>query len=76
MMIDPVCKMKVEPDMAAAKAEHGGQVYYFCSDICHKSFAAEPQKYTSGAAPADHSKMLLRVDKMLLQVPTSASDMI
>jgi YHS domain-containing protein len=55
MMIDPVCKMKVEPDKAAAKAEHAGQVYYFCSDICHKSFVAEPDKYTSGAAPADHA---------------------
>ena len=54
MMIDPVCKMKVEPDKAAAKAEHAGQVYYFCSDICHKSFVTDPDKYTSGAAPADH----------------------
>ncbi|MHB1053608.1 MAG: YHS domain-containing protein [Thiobacillus sp.] len=55
MAIDPVCKMNVEPEKAAAKAEHVGQVYYFCSDTCHKTFTADPEKYTSGTAPADHS---------------------
>ena len=55
MVIDPVCKMNVEPEKAAAKAEHGGQVYYFCSDACHKAFVAEPKKYTSGATAANHS---------------------
>jgi YHS domain-containing protein len=55
MTVDPVCKMKLEPEKAAAKAEHGGQTYYFCSDTCHKSFMADPHKYASGAAPADHS---------------------
>jgi len=55
MAIDPVCKMKVEPGKAAAKAEHAGQVYYFCSESCHKSFVADPKKYSSGAAAADRS---------------------
>ncbi|MHB1198930.1 MAG: YHS domain-containing protein [Polaromonas sp.] len=55
MTIDPVCKMKLEPDKAAAKAEHAGQMYYFCSESCHKSFVADPAKYTSGAAPAEHA---------------------
>lgn len=55
MATDPVCKMNVEPGKAAAKAEHAGQVYYFCSDICRNKFAAEPEKYASGAAQADHS---------------------
>jgi hypothetical protein len=31
------------------------EVYYFCSDTCHKAFTAEPQKYASGKAAADHS---------------------
>jgi Cu+-exporting ATPase len=47
--------MNVEPGKAAAKAEHAGQVYYFCSDTCHKTFVADPKKYAGGAAPADHS---------------------
>ncbi len=55
MTVDPVCKMKLEPEKAAAKAEHGGQTYYFCSGTCRKSFMADPNKYASGAAPADHS---------------------
>jgi len=55
MASDPVCKMNVEPEKAAGKAEHAGQVYYFCSDTCHKKFVADPGKYASGAAPADHS---------------------
>jgi len=48
MATDPVCKMSVEPEKAAAKAEHAGQVYYFCSDTCHKAFSADPEKYISG----------------------------
>jgi len=55
MATDPVCKMNVEPEKAAARMEHVGRMYYFCSDICQKKFAADPEKYASGAAPADHS---------------------
>lgn len=53
MATDPVCK--VVPERAAGKTEHAGQMYYFCSDICHKEFVAKQEKYTSGAAPANHS---------------------
>ena len=49
MATDPVCKMKVEPAKAAAKADYDGQVYYFCSAACHKAFTEEPQKYAGGA---------------------------
>lgn len=55
MAVDPVCGMKVEPQQAAAKEEHGGQTYYFCSEACHKSFVAEPQKYSGGSKPATRS---------------------
>jgi len=55
MTVDPVCKMKVEPEKAAAKAEHGGQTYYFCSSTCHETFVSDPPKYAGGTAPADHS---------------------
>jgi len=55
MAIDPVCKMNVDPANAAAKAEYAGQMYYFCLDTCHDAFVAGPEKYVSGAAPADHS---------------------
>jgi Cu+-exporting ATPase len=57
---DPVCGMQVEPERAAARAEHGGRTYYFCSTHCHQKFMAEPGRYAgkseakapSRAAPA------------------------
>ncbi len=45
MATDPVCKMTVEPHKAAAKVEHRGMTYYFCSQACHKEFSAHPEKY-------------------------------
>lgn len=55
MANDPVCKMKVEPDAAAAKVEYAGQLYYFCSEACQKAFVAEPEKYAGAATAAKHS---------------------
>lgn len=54
MVIDPVCKMEVEPDKAAAKVDYAGQAYYFCSEACHKAFTAEPQKFAGGAPQGGH----------------------
>lgn len=55
MTIDPVCKMNVEPEKSVGSEKFAGREYYFCSDICHKKFVAEPEKYLSGTAPPDHS---------------------
>lgn len=55
MATDPVCKMNVEPAKAAAKTEYAGQMYYFCSPICHKAFTAEPQKYASRVPGGGHA---------------------
>ena len=58
MAIDPVCKMNVAPEKAAARVGYAGQSYYFCSDACHKAFTAEPQKYADirhgGSQHHDH----------------------
>ncbi|BAU49778.1 copper-exporting ATPase [Sulfurifustis variabilis] len=54
MAIDPVCKMRVEPEQAAAKAEYESQTYYFCSAACHKAFTADPHKYLGGHAGHGH----------------------
>jgi len=52
METDPVCKMKLEPERAAAKASYQGKTYYFCSPSCHKTFTAHPEKYvTKGEDP-------------------------
>lgn len=47
--------MNVEPTKAAAKVEYAGQVYYFCSDSCHKVFTADPQKYSRRAPGGGHT---------------------
>lgn len=45
MPMDPVCKMEVEPETAAAKAEYKGETYYFCAPGCKVAFKKNPEKY-------------------------------
>ena len=45
MVEDPVCGMRIDPDDAAATAEHEGKLYYFCSETCHEAFVANPATY-------------------------------
>ena len=45
MPIDPVCKMDVEPSIAAGRSEYGGQTYYFCALSCKENFDKNPQQY-------------------------------
>jgi Cu+-exporting ATPase len=51
---DVVCGMDVDPETAAAKSEHGGTTYYFCSEGCKLEFDANPGKFLNGgSAPAE-----------------------
>ena len=34
MVIDPVCKMEMQPKDAAATSEYAGKTYYFCHINC------------------------------------------
>ena len=52
---DPVCGMDIEPETAAGKSEYKGQIYYFCSLGCKKSFDKEPEKYLGKADEHGHS---------------------
>ncbi|MBI2959732.1 MAG: YHS domain-containing protein [Betaproteobacteria bacterium] len=59
MEIDPVCSMQIDPERAAARAEHQGKTYHFCCPGCQKAFLADPPKFigkahSSGAHPAGH----------------------
>lgn len=47
-VMDPVCKMEVDPEKAPAKAEYKGQIYYFCSPACKKAFEKDPERYLKG----------------------------
>jgi Cu+-exporting ATPase len=51
--------MDVDPATAQHKAEHDGQMYYFCSRGCMLDFQDDPQKYldpshTPTGMDADH----------------------
>ena len=48
-VIDPVCRMAVDPDGAAGTLEHDGCTYYFCSLECAARFAGNPGLYTEPA---------------------------
>jgi Cu+-exporting ATPase len=49
---DPVCGMMVAPEKAAAKAEHAGKTYYFCSKGCAERFSREPEKFVAAPGTA------------------------
>jgi P-type Cu+ transporter len=44
-MTDPICGMEVDPNSAAGKHEHNGQIYYFCSVHCLERFKLDPQQF-------------------------------
>src|SRR5207245_7162445 len=53
---DPVCGMMVVPQKAAAKVEHSGKTYYFCSTKCSERFSSAPEKFlcVSESVKTDH----------------------
>lgn len=44
-VIDPVCRMRVEPEFAAGSLCHGGHRFWFCSMACVAAFAGDPDRY-------------------------------
>jgi Cu+-exporting ATPase len=56
MPMDPVCKMEVEPETAAATADYKGETYYFCAPGCKVAFEKNPEKYLkeSGGHAGEH----------------------
>ena len=45
MQTDPLCRMQIDPERAAARVEYKGTTYYFCTPSCHRAFVANPEKY-------------------------------
>lgn len=45
MAIDPVCKMQVDEQKAAATSEYNGKTYFFCAAVCKRKFDESPGKY-------------------------------
>lgn len=54
LQTDVVCGMSVDPRASGTvTAEHEGRTYYFCSEMCRKSFEADPEKYAHHAGNPD-----------------------
>jgi Cu+-exporting ATPase len=49
MATDPVCKMSVEENKAAATYEYKAKTYYFCAFGCKDAFSKEPEKFIKEA---------------------------
>ncbi len=47
-LMDPVCKMEVDPTTAAGHMTHNGKSYYFCQAGCLETFKKDPARYGEG----------------------------
>jgi YHS domain-containing protein/positive regulator of sigma E activity len=47
-VMDPVCKMEVDPATAAGHMTYNGKSYYFCRAGCLETFMKDPAKYGEG----------------------------
>ncbi|MDD4522335.1 MAG: YHS domain-containing protein [Methanosarcina sp.] len=45
IVVDPVCKMKLDEKEARFKSEYKGKTYYFCALSDKKMFDENPEKY-------------------------------
>ena len=45
MSKDPVCGMMVDEKRAVATAVYQGTTYYFCAQMCKRTFEQAPEKY-------------------------------
>ena len=50
---DPVCGMDVTVGIGKASLNHAGVSYHFCSQKCHDTFAADPDRYLAGGPAKD-----------------------
>jgi Cu+-exporting ATPase len=53
---DPVCKMELRADQAAATLMFNGRRYYFCHTACLHLFEADPLAYVGDASPEGQAR--------------------
>ena len=44
-VVDPVCKMTIDSEKAAATSDFKGQTIYFCAEGCKAKLDQDPRKY-------------------------------
>jgi YHS domain-containing protein len=50
MVIDPVCRMRIDPATAAAHEIYNGKPVYFCAEGCRRRFLANPAAFAATIA--------------------------
>jgi adenylate cyclase len=45
LLVDPVCRMALDPALAYAAQEHKGVEHHFCSQECADAFERDPSRY-------------------------------
>lgn len=45
LVLDPVCRMAVDPDRAAGRLFYEGTAYFFCTLACAGEFARRPERF-------------------------------
>jgi cation transport ATPase/YHS domain-containing protein len=55
-VIDPVCRMIVDPARTRHRAEHEGATYFFCGPECREKFVADPARFLAPKAEAPSPK--------------------
>ena len=43
-VVDPVCKMTIDSEKAAATSQYKGQTLYFCAPGCKVKFDQDPER--------------------------------
>ncbi|MGO8787381.1 MAG: YHS domain-containing protein [Terriglobia bacterium] len=46
-VVDPVCKMTIDSEKAAATSKYKGQAIYFCAKGCKAKFDRNPERYSA-----------------------------
>jgi len=44
-VVDPVCKMTIDSEKAAASSHYKGKTFYFCAPGCKAEFDQDPERY-------------------------------
>jgi YHS domain-containing protein len=44
---DPVCRMRLDPELAPARLPYAGAVWFFCSLNCARQFAGDPGRFVA-----------------------------
>lgn len=47
MVVDPVCRMRINRADAEANVNYSGRTYYFCVDQCRQKFLSNPDRYAT-----------------------------